>query len=39
MNHAPAFWTLCRTLCPETEAGRRWLKDKGSGLHAYDFGA
>ncbi|RIY00732.1 M48 family peptidase [Aureimonas flava] len=38
MNHAPAFWALCRSLCPETEAGRRWLKREGPGLHAYDFG-
>ena len=37
MNHAPAFWTLCRSLCPETEAGRRWLKERGSELHAFDF--
>jgi predicted metal-dependent hydrolase len=38
MNHAPAFWALCRSLCPETQTGRRWLKEKGPGLHAYDFG-
>ncbi|WP_279482772.1 SprT family zinc-dependent metalloprotease [Aureimonas sp. SK2] len=39
MNHAPAFWALCRSLCPDMEAGRRWLKEEGPKLHAYDFGA
>ena len=38
MNHGPAFWTLCRTLCPDTDAGRDWLKRHGASLHAIDFG-
>ncbi|WP_062014733.1 M48 family metallopeptidase [Aureimonas sp. AU4] len=38
MNHAPAFWALCRELCPETEAGRDWLRRRGGSLHAIDFG-
>ncbi|MCE7029033.1 M48 family metallopeptidase [Jiella avicenniae] len=34
MNHGPKFWALCRQLCPEMEAGKSWLKQHGSGLHA-----
>ncbi|MBB3952284.1 M48 family metallopeptidase [Aureimonas jatrophae] len=37
MNHAPAFWALCRELCPETEAGREWLRQHGGSLHAIRF--
>jgi predicted metal-dependent hydrolase len=38
MNHSPAFWALCRTLCPDMDAGRDWLKRHGASLHAVDFG-
>ena len=38
MNHGPKFWSLCRTLCPEMEAGKAWLKRHGSGLHAVGVG-
>jgi predicted metal-dependent hydrolase len=38
MNHGPAFWALCKSLCPRTEEARRWLKTNGSQLHALDFG-
>lgn len=37
MNHGPDFWALCRTLCPEMDAGRDWLKRHGAGLHAIAF--
>jgi predicted metal-dependent hydrolase len=37
MNHGPGFWALCRSLCPETEAAKAWLKCHGSALHAIDF--
>lgn len=35
MNHGPRFWSLCRRLCPETDAAERWLKVEGRGLHRY----
>ena len=35
MNHGPRFWSLCRGLCPETDAAERWLKAEGRGLHRY----
>ncbi|KQT64401.1 MULTISPECIES: M48 family metallopeptidase [unclassified Aureimonas] len=38
MNHGPAFWALCRALCPDMDAGRDWLKRHGAQLHAVDFG-
>jgi hypothetical protein len=38
MNHGPAFWALCRSLCPGMDAGRDWLKRNGASLHAIDFG-
>lgn len=38
MNHAPAFWALCHELCPDTDAGREWLRRHGGSLHAIDFG-
>ncbi|MBP0616334.1 M48 family metallopeptidase [Jiella mangrovi] len=38
MNHGPKFWALCHKLCPETEAGKLWLKRNGSGLHAVGVG-
>ncbi len=36
LNHGPRFWALVRSLCPETDAARRWLKTNGPALHAYD---
>ncbi|MCE1236179.1 MAG: M48 family metallopeptidase [Hyphomicrobiales bacterium] len=35
MNHSRAFWRLVRETCPEMDAGRRWLKLHGAGLHGY----
>lgn len=37
MNHGPKFWALCKTLCPEMERAKAWLKQNGSQLHAIDF--
>lgn len=37
MNHGPAFWALCRKLCPHMEEAKLWLKRHGSQLHAIDF--
>ncbi|WP_159952820.1 SprT family zinc-dependent metalloprotease [Rhizobium sp. 18065] len=37
MNHGPAFWTLCRELCPHMDESKAWLKRHGSALHAIDF--
>lgn len=33
MNHSPRFWAVCRSLAPETEAARAWLKAHGGELH------
>lgn len=38
MNHGPAFWALCKQLCPQTDRAKSWLKKNGSTLHAVDFG-
>ena len=37
MNHSPAFWSLVERLYGPWEAPRRWLQDKGNGLHRYRF--
>jgi predicted metal-dependent hydrolase len=37
MNHSPAFWATCATLCPDYQAPRRWLKSHGSALQAWRF--
>ncbi|THV22141.1 M48 family metallopeptidase [Peteryoungia ipomoeae] len=37
MNHGPAFWSLCKELCPEMDEAKAWLKRNGSALHAIDF--
>ena len=37
MNHGPAFWALCRLLCPDMDQGRAWLKREGATLHAIRF--
>ena len=37
MNHGPAFWSLCRELCPHMETAKTWLKRHGTRLHAIDF--
>jgi predicted metal-dependent hydrolase len=37
MNHGPAFWALCRRLCPETDRHRAWLRSHGTELLAWRF--
>ncbi|RFC62571.1 M48 family peptidase [Fulvimarina endophytica] len=37
MNHSPAFWAVCRSLCPRMEEGRAWLKANGAALHRVRF--
>ena len=34
MNHSRRFWTLCKSLAPETETARAWLASQGPALHA-----
>ncbi len=35
-DHSKAFWACVKTLCPEAEAGRRWLKQNGGLLYIYE---
>ena len=37
MNHSPAFWAEVSGLMPDYKARRRWLREKGSILHAFRF--
>jgi hypothetical protein len=37
MNHAPAFWTVCRSLCPATDIHRKWLRAQGPDLLSWRF--
>ena len=37
MHHGPAFWAEVARLRPGHEPARRWLRDRGAGLHLYDF--
>lgn len=39
MNHSPAFWRVVRSLVPDYETPRGWLRTHGAGLHRYRFGA
>lgn len=39
MHHGPDFWAEVDRLMPDWEAPRRWLKEKGAGLHRYRFDA
>lgn len=35
MNHSAEFWDLLRTICPEMQDSKRWLKENGTSLHKY----
>jgi predicted metal-dependent hydrolase len=35
MNHSPAFWTLCQSLCIDYEYGKDWIKRQGKGLFLF----
>ncbi len=37
MDHSPAFWDTCRSLFPDTDTQRRWLRQHGADLHRYRF--
>ncbi|MXY32867.1 MAG: M48 family metallopeptidase [Boseongicola sp. SB0664_bin_43] len=37
MDHSSAFWSVVRTVCPEYQASRGWLRREGAGLHRYRF--
>ncbi len=37
MDHSPAFWDLCATLCPDWRRERDWLRRNGGRLHAWRF--
>lgn len=36
MNHSAAFWAETARLYPDWQAARRWLKQHGAGLFAFD---
>jgi predicted metal-dependent hydrolase len=35
MNHSPRFWNWVRTLTPDIDSPRRWLKTHGAALYRY----
>jgi predicted metal-dependent hydrolase len=35
MNHSPRFWSWVKTLTPDYEKHRRWLKTNGAALYRY----
>lgn len=35
LNHSPRFWTLVKSLAPETDRAEAWLSVNGSSLHRY----
>jgi hypothetical protein len=37
MNHSARFWTLCTSLCPDTDKCKSWLKRNGNKLQAIEF--
>ena len=37
MNHAPAFWSVVRSLMPDYQQHRDWLKQNGATLQAIRF--
>ena len=34
-HHGPKFWRLVKTLTPDMEASREWLRHNGEALHRY----
>ena len=39
MNHSDRFWSHVRSICPEMEIHKAWLRKNGSGLHAITIAA
>lgn len=37
MNHSPAYWKNVEAICPDFRIHRRWLRDHGQVLHAWDL--
>ena len=37
MDHSPAFWDACKSLYPDTDTQRLWLRQHGADLHRYRF--
>lgn len=37
MNHSDRFWALVADMFPDHRTARKWLKDTGPQLHAYDL--
>ncbi len=37
MNHSPAYWKIVEGLDPDYRPKRKWLRDHGTKLHAYQF--
>ncbi len=37
MNHSADFWRLVESILPEYKPQRRWLKENGASLHAFQF--
>ena len=35
MNHSPRFWAWVRSLTPDADSSRRWLKTNGGALYRY----
>lgn len=35
MNHSPAFWNVCESLCENYEEGKLWMKQHGNELMRY----
>jgi predicted metal-dependent hydrolase len=38
-DHSDRFWSLTKSLCPQTERAEAWLKTHGAQLHRYGRGA
>lgn len=38
MDHSPAYWQICESLCPDWRTHRDWLRAHGADLHAWRFG-
>lgn len=39
MDHSDAFWSAVARLCPGFQQPRAWLRQNGTGLHAWQFRA
>ena len=37
MNHSSAFWSVVKTLMPDYQNHRNWLREHGAKLHAVNF--